>query len=246
MEKDKSRFIIWLLVVIIILLVTVIGVLLVKTVNENGTEIMGNTNNQENVNNEVADNVENTVGNNDTTNTKEENNKSEVKTEIKEVEKYVFAKFDNSKVKDDIRLTETLIRLGAPLDSALISVNGTVNVRIVKDNQSKNVPITNLSGKVVDAIGGPLGDGANAIMYLLMEDGTVEYTEELWTATTSNYKTLEDITEIKSVGKVEGLSNIVRICYLNNNKAGVPIAIDKDGYSHSLSGVKVQRRGLDF
>ena len=65
MEKDKSRFIIWLLVVIIIILVTVAGVLLYKTVTENGTQIMEGTNNtnHEQVN-EGDDKVENSVENN--------------------------------------------------------------------------------------------------------------------------------------------------------------------------------------
>lgn len=225
MEKNKSRFIIWLLIVIIILLVIAVVALAYKKSN------LSDTNITEEIKNTASENIE-----------------PEIKEVVKEVEKPIFVKFDNSKIKNDdrLKLNETLVRLGAPLDSADISLIGSVNVKIVKENISKKVPVTNLSGKAVDAIGGPIGDGANSIMYLLMEDGTVEYTEDLWSATTWNYKTLDEITEIKAVGKVEGLSDIVRICYLNDNMAGVPIAIDKDGYSYSLTGIKIQRRGLDF
>lgn len=91
--RNKFRFVIWLLVVIIIIFATLLSVSLVKTVNENGTKIIEDTNNSNqeqikeggNINNEVVDNVENVIENNDTTNTTEqENNVTETARELTE------------------------------------------------------------------------------------------------------------------------------------------------------------------
>lgn len=64
MEKNKIRFIIWLLIVIIIILATAVGTLLYKIVSENGTKIMEDNNIKdqvqvdENSNNEIIDDIE--------------------------------------------------------------------------------------------------------------------------------------------------------------------------------------------
>ena len=80
MENNKNRFVIWLLIVIIILLATAVTVLFTKTVNENGTQIMEDTNisvneqQKEEVKDKVVDNEKDTVENNPTNNTNEQEN----------------------------------------------------------------------------------------------------------------------------------------------------------------------------
>ena len=222
MENNKNRFVIWLLIVIIILLVTLIGVLVIKTNDKE--EVVDNKNSITTDVNETSKNEKEEIKvEEEKTNTATQ---TQTKVEIKEVEKYAFVKYDPTK-SDLSNLKGTKVRLGSPAESAAISTDGTVSVIIVKDNYPKSFSVTNLNGKVLDAIGGPVGNGSTSRIYLLMEDGTVKYTEDLLSIN-------ENASEIKVEGKIDGVSNIVRICYLDNSKGGVPAAIDKDGKCHSL------------
>lgn len=220
MENNKNRFVIWLLIVIIILLVTLIGVLVIKTNDKE--EVVDNKNSITTDVNETSKNEKEEIK----VEEEKTNTATQTKVEIKEVEKYAFVKYDPTK-SDLSNLKGTKVRLGSPAESAAISTDGTVSVIIVKDNYPKSFSVTNLNGKVLDAIGGPVGNGSTSRIYLLMEDGTVKYTEDLLSIN-------ENASEIKVEGKIDGVSNIVRICYLDNSKGGVPAAIDKDGKCHSL------------
>ena len=117
------------------------------------------------------------------------------------------------------------IRLGSPYSSAQVSNDGSVIVTYIDENNSPvNIQVDKLSGKCIDVIGGPIGDGSQSRIYFLNEDGSVEMSD-----------LNRNITKgIASVGKINGLSNIVRICYANNNKSGIPIAIDTSGNSYNL------------
>lgn len=224
-EKNKIRFIIWLFIVIIIILATVVGVLLYKIVNENGTKIIESTNNTNKT--EIEENTNSKVGENLKNETATENVKTEIKEVIKEVEKYAFVKYDNSKVKDDSLsdLTDTYVQIGYPYDSAIVHQDGTVTVKYSLDsNTITSCLVENLNGKVVDVIGGTYIDGSSSKIYFLMEDGTVEVSDANRHLTKG----------IGSIGKIEGIHDIVRICYLNNNKAGVAVGIDEDGNCFSL------------
>ena len=71
------------------------------------------------------------------------------------------------------------------------------------DEEKRNITINNFSGNISDVITGCLGqDDVGDVSLFLMEDGTVEYMPV--------YNALKD-NNIKSYGKIEGISDIVRI-----------------------------------
>lgn len=161
-------------------------------------------------------------------NTIVENNKKEIEENVVEkiVEKSIFPVYDSTKFTDSQmkNLTDVFVRLGSPWDSAIIGKDGSVIVKVVNNNVPIDVKVQGLSGKCIDVIGGPVTDGASSVIYFLNVDGTVEKSNSDWYSS----------NKITSAGIIPDLKNIVRICYANNNKAGVPVAIDKDGKCYNL------------
>lgn len=148
------------------------------------------------------------------------------------VNKGVHPVFDitkGKKVPANVKYTGDILfsNLG---DSITIHSDGTVTVNY----NDKEIKVVGLSGKIVDARVGVYGDGASAYMILLMEDGTVEKTNDFYDG--ANNGTL------KSTGKIAGIENIVRIeCVMSSRgvedrtfKRATFIAIDADGYFYDL------------
>lgn len=156
----------------------------------------------------------------------------EEKVVEKIVEKRMFASYDSTKFKKggNSALKDVRVFLTYPFSRAVIYENGSVTVWYIPGedmNLIKEINVTGLKGKVKDVIAGPIGDGASAAMFFLMEDGTVEWSNDIYDTVRSG--------KFYSKGKIEGVTDIVRLCFVENNKAGMPVAIDSQGNCYDLT-----------
>lgn len=180
------------------------------------------------------------------------NNTNKTQVEIKEVEKGVFVPFDGSKCKNPVE-SDTVY---TPVASNLLGIhaeciNGEVymyksfdstfteeqfvsyigNINMPEYGSKKKVE--GFDKEVVDVLVPRTGNGIYyPLVLFLMEDGTVEYMKSGECISSGNLKT---------AGKVEGLSNIVRLVeisrYGNNGGGYSAAAITADGDFYDIMNI---------